>query len=240
MTNRQNQCLDATLENGAANLALDEALLDAREKGCVGQTLRFWEPRNYFVVVGYANQVAREVNLNECKRLGIPVLRRCSGGGTVVQGPGCLNYTLVLDAEIPFETISTTNSNVMERNRMALERVLGRKVQIKGYTDLTVDNLKFSGNAQRRKRRAFIFHGTFLLNFDLGLVEKVLPMPSMEPDYRQNRSHGAFLTNLNVSANVIKQAMMTEWNAMSKASGLPDWETLSRERYEREEWNLKC
>ena len=113
-------------------------------------------------MVGYANQVRREVNLDECKRLQIPVLRRCSGGGTVVQGPGCLNYTLVLDSETPFETISTTNFNVMERNRKALENVLKRTVQVRGYTDLTVDNLKFSGNAQRRKRSAFIFHGKLI------------------------------------------------------------------------------
>ena len=58
--------------------------------------LRFWEPNKPFVVVGYANQAAREVDLEACRKLGIPVFRRCTGGGTVLQGPGCLNYSLDL------------------------------------------------------------------------------------------------------------------------------------------------
>ena len=48
------------------------------------------------MVVGYANQVEVEVNVPACTARGIPILRRCSGGGTVVQGPGCLNYAVVL------------------------------------------------------------------------------------------------------------------------------------------------
>jgi lipoate-protein ligase A len=41
-----------------------------------------------------------------------------------------------------------------------------------------VGNRKFSGNAQRRKRDFLIFHGTFLLNFDLQLIAKYLCRPS--------------------------------------------------------------
>src|SRR5208282_1201590 len=88
--------LDLTLPSPAENLACDEALLDAAEAGDGGEMLRFWEPREHFVVVGYANKVAAEVNVAACERHGIPVLRRCSGGGTVVQLPGGLNYSLIL------------------------------------------------------------------------------------------------------------------------------------------------
>ena len=88
--------LDLTLPSPAENLACDEALLDACDENGGEEILRFWEAREPFVVVGYANKVATEVNLDACAAKKLPVFRRCSGGGTVLQGPGCLNYALIL------------------------------------------------------------------------------------------------------------------------------------------------
>src|ERR1044071_8582092 len=109
--------LDLTLPSPAENLALDEALLDAAEAGQGGEVLRFWESPEYFVVVGYANKVDVEVNRVACESKGIPILRRCSGGGTVLQGPGCLNYTLILNIgkSSALQTIPETNCFVMNR-----------------------------------------------------------------------------------------------------------------------------
>src|SRR5579863_7685834 len=183
---------DFTLPTAPENLACDEALLDWCEAGSDGEILRFWEPTGPFVVVGYANYVAQEVNVAACEERGIPIFRRCSGGGTVVQGPGCLNYSLILkiqgtDGTAPSTAnISSTNALVMERNRTAIKELLKASVENCGHTDLAAGNLKFSGNAQRRLRKTLIFHGTFLLNFDLALIEHVLRMPSKQPDYRQN------------------------------------------------------
>ena len=83
--------LDLTIPSPAENLACDEALLDWCESGDGVECLRFWESPEPFVVVGYANKVETEVNVAACEARKIPILRRCSGGGTVVQGPGCLN-----------------------------------------------------------------------------------------------------------------------------------------------------
>src|SRR5256885_16505266 len=89
--------LDLTFATPAENLACDEALLDWFEQDGGPGVLRFWEPPDYFVVVGYGNAVAAEVNVPACETRNIPILRRCTGGGTVLQGPGCLNYSLVLE-----------------------------------------------------------------------------------------------------------------------------------------------
>src|SRR6266852_576362 len=88
--------LDLTLPSAAENLACDEALLDWLEEKGEPEVLRVWEPREHFVVLGYANKAFLEVNLEACLKRRIPILRRCSGGGTVLQGPGCLNYSLLL------------------------------------------------------------------------------------------------------------------------------------------------
>lgn len=235
--------LDLTLPTPAENLACDEALLDASEAGRAGNVLRFWEPTQYFVVVGYANAVNSEVNRPACDALGIPVLRRCSGGGTVLQGPGCLNYSLVLDVNghNQLGNITSANRFIMDRNRAALESILHRPVAVRGHTDLVVDGRKVSGNAQRRHRRFLLFHGTFLLGFDLSLVERLLPMPSRQPDYRSNRPHGDFLSNLGVTAGTVKAALRDAWDAGQPLEAVPHdaIATLARGKYATPAWNLK-
>ncbi len=200
--------LDLTLPTPAENLAGDEALLETSETGVGHESLRFWQPRQYFVVLGYANGAEREVDWEACRAAGVPVYRRISGGGTVLQGPGCLNYNLILKIEhsTPLAGITDTNRFIMERHAAALTAVVNRPVRVQGFTDLTVHDLKFSGNSQRRKRRFLMFHGTFLLDFDLDLMERLLRFPSHQPDYRQDRAHRAFLTNLQVPADTRKSS----------------------------------
>jgi lipoate---protein ligase len=233
--------LDLTLPTPAENLALDEALLDACDSGQGGEVLRFWESPQYFVVVGYANKIDVEVNRPACEAAGVPILRRCSGGGTVVQGAGCFNYSLILRiADHPqLETIPQTNCFIMNRQAAALRTIVDGNIEVRGHTDLALDNIKFSGNAQRRKREALIFHGTFLLNFDLSLAEKLLRMPSKEPDYRQNRSHLQFLTNLLISKEKVKAAVQKVWAAEGGLEAIPSVTSLVEQKYGRNDWNFK-
>src|ERR1019366_3694638 len=80
-----------------------------------------------------------------------------------------------------------------------------------GHTDLAVDGRKFSGNSQRRKRTHLLFHGTFLLSFDLGLISKLLRHPAREPGYRARRTHAEFITNLDLAATAVKEALRQAW-----------------------------
>ena len=235
---------DLNLPTSAENLACDEALLDACDAGG-DEVLRCWEAREHFVVVGYANKLHREVNLDNARALGVPVLRRCSGGGTVVQGPGCLNYSLVLKipAAGPLTAIASTNRHIMERLRDAVRPLLGDggTVAVRGFTDLVVGERKFSGNAQRRRRHAFLFHGTFLLDFDLPVIERVLRLPSHQPEYRRDRSHRDFLVNLHLPAEKIKAALREQWQANDTdfVAPHPAIVELVKAKYATKAWNEK-
>ena len=260
--------LDVTFASPAENLACDEALLDFFENKGGDGALRFWAPRNYFVVVGYANQVEKEVNVVACEAEKTPILRRCSGGGTVLQGPGCLNYSLIarIEENGPLHSITSANRFIMERNRGAIESCLRRReeapiqknqslatpaatIEIRGCTDLTLDpqhsapgpSLKFSGNAQRRRKHFLLFHGTFLLQFDISLISRFLRMPSKEPDYREGRSHKEFLTNLDLPADAVKAALRETWGATEQLEVVPRDEIalLARDKYVTKEWNFK-
>ena len=233
--------LDLTLPTPEENLALDEALLDWCEQTGSNEVLRFWESTKHFVVVGYGNRLCQEVNLETCHERNIPVLRRCSGGGTVLQGPGCLNYSLLLNmhSHDALQTIPETNRYVMERQRAALIPLLGATLAVQGHTDLTIGPLKFSGNAQRRKRRCLIFHGTLLLHFDLSLIDTLLKMPPLEPDYRKKRPHSEFVTNLNRSSEEIKAALQSHWSASAPLKEIPCVKRLVMEKYARTDWNYR-
>jgi lipoate-protein ligase A len=237
------KCCELTLANPEENLACDEVLLELGEAGSVGPVLRFWEPSQYFVVVGYANRTTSEVNREFCQRHDIPVLRRCSGGGAVLQGPGCLNYSLVLpiQEQAQLEGIAGTNDYVLQRHQRALQALLRAPVEKQGHTDLTIGGLKFSGNSQRRKKRFLLFHGSFLLHADIELIEKVLPQPSHQPAYRMNRSHSDFLMNLKIPASLLKSALIKAWEANEPLTQLPlDQVTrLAAEKYHRDSWNYK-
>jgi lipoate---protein ligase len=240
---------DLTLPTPAENLACDEALLDACESAEADEALRVWESDVPFVVVGYANKLGTEVNRAACEARGIPILRRCSGGGTVVQGPGCLNYALILRIENagPLAGIHSANCHIMKRNQAALQsalsgsRVAPSVVEVRGHTDLAIGDVKFSGNAQRRRKRSLLFHGSLLLDFDLPLLETLLPLPSQKPEYRRNRSHAEFLANLSIPAARVKHALRQEWKALETLTRVPleRIQALVREKYSQPGWNEK-
>ena len=235
--------LDSCFADPRRNLACDEALGDNFEAADGGEVLRLWEPAGYFVVVGYSNRVTAEVNVAACEKRDIPVLRRFSGGGAVLQGPGCLNYTLVLRNEHAgsFGDIAHSYHRVLDRHRELFAKLTSERVEIQGTSDLAIAGWKFSGNSQHRKQRYTVFHGTFLLNFDLSLIEVCLPLPSRQPAYRQGRAHESFLRNLRIDPARVKQALMETWHADDPYDRVPDEriETLMETRYGRAEWHNK-
>lgn len=232
--------IDLSFLSPCENLALDEALLDICEEGFPDMILRFWEPQSAFVVVGYTNKIEQEVYVERCQELNVPIYRRSSGGGTIVQGPGCLNYTLILKIPHtgPLKHLSTTNAWILQHHQKALTPLLGQEVKIQGTSDLAINDLKFSGNAQKRKRHFFLYHGTFLLHFDIALAEKILPLPSREPDYRKSRSHEKFLKNITASSDAVKEALKNCWGADEEFNEIPHHKIreLCEKKYANQDW----
>ena len=161
----------------------------------------------------------------------------------MLQGPGCLNYSLILQIKTgsPVDGITEANAFIMNRHRDALNLLLDGKVLIQGHTDLTLQGLKFSGNSQRRKRHFLLFHGSFLLGFDLALVERVLHIPSKQPPYRRDRAHKDFLTNLTITAADIQKALTQAWDAHESLEEVPEKRIaqLVEEKYSTDAWNFK-
>src|SRR5262249_19628800 len=157
------------------NLALDETLLLDAEQGQGGEVLRLWEWPTPAVVLGAGCRLVEDVDEARCRADGVPILRRSSGGGTVLLGRGCLLYSLVLAyARAPaLHEIRPSYAYILDRIGQALAGLLPR-IEQPGTSDLASDGRKFSGNAQQRKRTHLLHHGTLLYDFDLELIGRYL------------------------------------------------------------------
>lgn len=235
-------CFDQTLSSVEENLALDEALLIEADQGRGGSVLRVWEPPAYAVVLGASRRLRDDVLVDACSADGVPILRRSSGGGTVVVGPGTLNVTVVLPESMApgLSAVQTSQSYVLERMALAI-RGLGRTVAIEGRGDLTLAGRKFGGSAQRRLKSWFMVHCSILNDFDIERIVRYLAIPDKQPEYRAGRPHREFLGNLNLPRDMLVNALCEGWSPGSSLRAAPAWprtalESLLAEKYANSAW----
>ena len=198
--------LAADLESVEENLALDEALLEEAHEGLLTTSVvRTWMAKAPVVVVGSSSHVDTEVDRSACAALGVRIVRRPTGGASVVLGPGCLMWSVVTPYPQGTPTIEQLHTSRLEPLCRMLSRTLPvsrGSIERRGSSDIVVVDAqvvrKFSGNALRVKRNGVLYHGTLLDNFNMDTVARLLHHPPREPDYRSRRSHLDFLTNLNL------------------------------------------
>jgi len=234
--------LPATCDGVTENLALDEALLEEAHEGLVEHAVvRTWMADEPTVVLGSSSRAEDEVDLESCRRLGVRVLRRPSGGLTVVLGPGCLMWTVVVHQPAGPPPIELIHGAILDPLVAAL-RTAGAPVTRLGSSDLAIGPgpaaRKVSGNALRVRRHGVLYHGTLLDAFDLDVIGRVLRHPPREPAYRAGRSHGAFLANLGLGRPVLEAAVRAAFCATRDRDGRPVERVarLVRERYANPAW----
>jgi lipoate-protein ligase A len=233
--------LEHTCPTAAEDLALDEALLEAAESGRPpGEVLRVWEMRRPTVVLGRSSQLAVEANVAECRRRGIDVLRRTSGGAAVVGGPGCLMYSVVLCYErLPhLRAVDEAHRYVLNTVLAAVRPHLG-DARCRGTSDLAVGEQKFSGNSLRCRRDYLLYHGTLLYDFPLELIAACLGTPPRQPDYRAARPHGEFVRNVPIPRADLIAGLRAAFAAHEEFRD-PPWADVAKlvaEKYGRRSWN---
>ncbi len=174
--------LDLAYRSPQENLALEEAVLRAVGEGREPPTLRLWRnPR--CVVIGRGQQPEEEADLSRCSELGIPVVRRPSGGGAVYHHPGNLNFSLFLPLTGPWTSVRDSQARLAG----LLAGELRRRFSLPAVArdgGVFVGERKVSGAAQLR-RRALLHHGTLLLWEDEIPMEELLL--ALRPGYSPTR-----------------------------------------------------
>jgi len=181
-------------QTGAMNMALDEALLHAVAEGTSPPVLRFYRWRPATVTLGYAQSASTDIDLEVCRKTGLDVVRRSTGGRAVLH-----------DNEVTYSVIAPLVSglfgnSVLDSYRVISE-VLQKALQQLGLTaklvpgrsrggqlsatkvvcfaapsqyELVIDGRKIAGSAQKRHGQAFLQHGSIPLELDLDLLGRVL------------------------------------------------------------------
>lgn len=161
------------------NLAIDEALVRGKAEGDSPSTLRLW--RNPpCIVIGISQNPFVEIDLAACQELGLPVVRRQSGGGAVYHDAGNMNYSLIVEREALGPHISTERSYafLLQGVVNALGR-FGVTAHVRNTSDVFVDDRKIAGCAQYRTGNAVLHHGCLLVDSDLLRLDRALRVPAV-------------------------------------------------------------
>jgi len=235
--------LDLTLPTAAENLALDEALLLAAEDGTGGEVLRLWTLPTPAVVVGAGGSVAIDVDVAACAADGVPVVRRASGGGTVLLDPGCLCVSVVLRLDRPgLDTIAGATLFVMWKLRDAVRGHMS-DVVLAGSGDLAAGGRKLAGSAQQRKRTHLLHHASVLgpSADTLDRIARYLRPPERAPAYRAGREHLDFLACVLRDEADLRRDVIAIWEPVGVYANPPlgRMRELVAEKYGRDEWNRR-
>ena len=167
---------------------------DVAAAAYAAERLLVWESLHSCVVLPRRGAPDAWTYVPACVARGVRLLHRESGGGAVVVGPGCLNVALVLSLDTRPRLVDVEHSYEWLLGRLA--GVLDVGGIATRSTDLALCDRKFAGHAQRRVRGALLHHGVVLYDFDLDLIDALLPEPPRRPAWRRSRTHREFLTNV--------------------------------------------
>ena len=165
------------------NMAIDEAILTARTRNLAPNTIRFYRWNPSAVSIGKFQNIENEVQLDKCKKYGVDVVRRITGGGAVYHDTeGEITYSVVANKkDLKAENINAVYAKFYGGIAEAL-KILGINADFnegnaKTCPNLIVNSKKISGSAQSHKRGVVLQHGTLLVDVDLEEMFTFLRVP---------------------------------------------------------------
>ena len=177
-------------------MAIDEAVLEHVSKGHSPPTLRFYIFSPSSVTIGLFQAVRHTVRIEEAKKRGVPVIRKFTGGGAVYHDEyGELTYSITLPVSGVFRDVEKSYEILCGAIVRGLRR-LGVSAEYKRPNDIVIGERKVSGNAQARRGKALLQHGTILYDSDLDVMEALLLVPRSKLEHHGARSIRDRVVNL--------------------------------------------
>lgn len=243
-------------ENNPAyrNMAIDWAVLKANSKGKAPPTVRFytWEPSA--ISIGYFQSLKEEIDLEMCKKYGVDYVRRITGGGAVYHEHE-LTYSIVIPEDHP-----QISKNIMESYGRICGAIikgldhLGIESRYVPINDIVVNGKKISGNAQTRKSRTVLQHGTVLNDVDVDKMFSLLRVSDEKikdkliADVKQRVTSIKHILGKEIDfvkvAAAMKVGFEEEFNIELEKGNLTEQEledskTFEKEYFSSREWNHK-
>lgn len=173
MEPRRLRVVDTDAAEPSYTAACDEAMMIARSRQLVPDTLHLYRRSRPVISMGYFQDAESCVDLERCQENGVALLRRLSGGSAIYTDPGQVIYSIALSADEVPESPAESYPIICQGIVFALER-LGISAIWKPLNDVLVNGRKISGSAQSRQQGIVLQHGTLLVSTDLDLMVSLL------------------------------------------------------------------
>jgi len=169
--------IDTGLRSAAQNIALNRALLEARQAEEIPSTLRFlrFAPS---ALLGYHQSAEQELNLDYCKAHAIAIQRRITGGGAIYFDETQLGWELYLHKrDVGTSDMQAIARRICHAAATAIS-ALGVDARFRPRNDIEVDGRKISGTGGAFDGDALLYQGTLLIDFDAEKMLRVLRVPA--------------------------------------------------------------
>lgn len=253
--------IESGKEDAYMNMAIDEAIASSVLEGASPPTLRFYGWKTPSITIG-AFQRLSDINMDYCRDMGIPIVRRPTGGRAILHGND-LTYSFSSPNTAPFfsEGLLKSYSYISEAFLRGF-REMGIPVQLKSrrergrvltgsalcfqsvsYGEITLNGKKLLGSAQKRWKRGFLQQGSLLLKTNSEEMQRVFNRATR--DSILSTMTGLLDVYPEIDLKTLKEAIIKGFkevfNAEFKYSSLTTderslAEKLCREKYARSEW----
>ena len=146
------------------------------------------------VVIGKHQNALAEINLKYVINNNIKIARRLSGGGTVYHDSGNLNFSFISTSK----DNKPVNFKKFQKPVVDVLTKMGLNVEVGKRNDLSIDNLKISGNAEHVFKNRVLHHGTLLFNSNLEMLNEAInvsPEKFTDKAVQSNRSEVANISS---------------------------------------------
>ena len=176
--------IDTGVLEGRLNIAIGQAIIEARQAGRVPDTLRFlrFPPT---ALVGRHQALGQEIDLDFCREHGIGVVRRITGGGAIFMEPGLLGWDLAFSRKtLGVSSLPELTREICEAAAEGISR-LGVAARYRPRNDIEVDGRKISGTGGFFDGDILFYQGTVLVDMDAQLMVSALRVPQAKLAKRQ-------------------------------------------------------
>ncbi len=180
MDNLKFRLITSEPQNGFMNMAIDEAIAIACNKGIAPPTLRLYAWNPPCISVGYFQDVDQVIDISECKKQNIAIVRRLTGGKAVLH-----------NKELTYSIISPSKNHIFSNgikgsykliadcllhgiNDLGISAEITERPSIKengfscfldtSFYEISVKGKKLIGSAQKRWKNLFLQHGSLIIS----------------------------------------------------------------------------
>lgn len=145
------------------------------------------------IVMGISGKAEELIDMSKVLTFPIPVIKRFSGGGTVVIDENTLFITFICEKEL--HDFPAYPEPILKWTEELYKEVFNHPEFSLRENDYVIGERKLGGNAQYIKKHRWLHHTSFLWDYAPEKMEYLLH-PRKKPTYRKERTHVEFLCRL--------------------------------------------